>query len=66
MIVKSITYLSFRFLCINILHVLNLFGSVYSEDDVSVIEIKAFCRVKAREPSRPSGKTVMVEQRSQV
>ena len=38
----------------NILHVLNLFGSVYGEDDVSFIEIKAFCRVKAREPSSVS------------
>ena len=36
-IVKSIAYLSFRFLSENILHVLNLFGSVYGEDDVSFI-----------------------------
>ena len=33
------------------MHVLNLFGSVYGEDDVSFIEIKTFCGVKAREPS---------------
>ena len=37
-IVKSITYLSFRFLCGKyFFHVLNLFGSVYGEDDVSFI-----------------------------
>ena len=35
-IIKSITYLSFRFLW-NILHVLNHFGSVYGDDDVSRI-----------------------------
>ena len=35
-IIKSITYLSFRFLW-NILHVLNNFGSVYGDDDVSRI-----------------------------
>ena len=43
-IIKSITYLSFRFLW-NILHVLNHFGSVYGDDDVR-LKNKTFCRVK--------------------
>ena len=30
----------------NILHVLNHFGSVYGDDDVSFIKIQAFCRLK--------------------
>ena len=46
-IVLSIAYLSFRFLSGKYLHVLNPFGSVYGEDDVSNNEGNTFF-VKAR------------------
>ena len=37
------------------MHVLNHSGSVYGDDDVSLIQIKAFCSIKVRESSWPSG-----------